>query len=113
MSVTSAEVGSAGRFCKSCQSAQGKIPEIFRPKTVESWPYERPCPIAAMISSGSPQMRRVAATTVPNDSLTLLAPNIMTRREGDFLFDEPFNAYRPPPRTGDFGPRKHHRHDPR
>jgi hypothetical protein len=92
MSVTSAAVGSAGRACKSRQSAQGKIPEIFLPKTVESWPYERPCPIAAMISSGSPHVRRAAATTVGNDSDRLLAPNRITRRSGALLFDELFKT---------------------
>jgi len=81
-SVKSAVVGSGGRSRKSCQSAQGKIPEIFLPKTVESWPYERPWPMAAIISTGSPQVRRTVSTTVANEIVRLLAPSRTTRRVG-------------------------------
>jgi hypothetical protein len=45
-----------------------------------------------MISSGSPHVRRAAATTVGNDRDRLLAPNRMTRRAGVLLFDELFKA---------------------
>jgi hypothetical protein len=82
MSVTRALVGSCGRFCKSCQSAQGKIPEIFLPRNQESCPYDLPWPIATIISTGSDQVWRTVATTVGNDRVRLLAPNKMTRRDG-------------------------------
>jgi hypothetical protein len=45
-----------------------------------------------MISSGSPHVRRAAATTVENDSDRLLAPNRITRRAGALLFDELFKT---------------------
>lgn len=83
MSVTSAAVGNGGRRCKSCQSAQGKIPGIFLPQSVESCPYDLPWPIAAMISIGSSQVRRATLTIVANDRVRLLAPNKTTRRVGD------------------------------
>src|SRR5256885_3903765 len=82
MSVTRAAVGSDERFCKSCQSAQGKIPEIFLPRTEESCPYDLPWPIAAIISTGSDQVWRTVATTVGNERVRLLAPKRITRRVG-------------------------------
>lgn len=83
MSVKRAAVGKGGRRFKSCQSAQGKIPGIFLPTTVEYCPNDLPCPMAAMISTGWPINRRTVSTTVENDTVRLLAPNRMTRWVGD------------------------------
>jgi hypothetical protein len=82
MSVTNALVGSGARVCKSRQSAQGKIPEIFLPRTEESCPYDLPWPIATIKSIGSFQVWRSVATTVGKERARLLAPKRMTRRLG-------------------------------
>src|SRR3954462_15397883 len=89
MSVRSALVGSGARMCKSRQSAQGKIPEIFLPRTKESCPYDLPWPIATIKSIGSRQLSRAVATTVGNDRARLLAPKRITRRLGCGLIGKP------------------------